>query len=112
MLKRIKQLRNEMGISQRQLGEIVGISQQSVNKYENHNIEPDLQTLIDIADYFDTSVDYIIEHTDKREVRENLSGQGFTIKEKKLLEKYRKLNTSEKESIELIINNYLAAVEN
>ena len=51
------------GISQQQLGEIVGVSQQSINKYENHNVEPDVATLCALADYFQTSVDYLVGHT-------------------------------------------------
>ena len=40
MVKNLKYLRTRYGISQQQLAEIAGVSQQSVNKYENHNIEP------------------------------------------------------------------------
>ena len=45
MVKNLKYLRTRYGISQQQLAEIAGVSQQSVNKYENHNIEPDIRTL-------------------------------------------------------------------
>ena len=38
MVKNLKYLRTRYGISQQQLAEIAGVSQQSVNKYENHNI--------------------------------------------------------------------------
>ena len=58
MLKNLKALRETASVSQKQLAEAIGISQQSINKYENHNIEPDIDTLIRIADFFDTSVDY------------------------------------------------------
>lgn len=52
MLVRLKMLRREKGITQKKLAEIVGTTQQSINKYENHNIEPDISTLITMADYF------------------------------------------------------------
>lgn len=60
MVKNLKKLRNEQGISQRELADIIMVSQQSINKYENHNIEPDIDTLIKIADYFDVSIDYLV----------------------------------------------------
>lgn len=41
----------------------MSLSQQSINKYENHGVEPDIDTLIKLADYFNTSVDYLIGHT-------------------------------------------------
>ncbi len=52
MVKNLKYLRTRYGISQQQLAEIAGVSQQSVNKYENHNIEPDIRTLTAFADFF------------------------------------------------------------
>ena len=65
MVENLKLLRQEHGVSQRELAEAVGVSQQSINKYENHAIEPDIATLIALADYFDVSIDYILERTDK-----------------------------------------------
>ena len=45
MLVNLKKLREEIGVSQRALADAVGVSQQSINKYENHKIEPDIETL-------------------------------------------------------------------
>lgn len=59
MIRNLKKLRTEKGVSQRQLGEAIGVSQQSINKYENYEIETDIRTLIMMAQYFDTSVDYL-----------------------------------------------------
>ena len=63
MLERLKLLREREGISQKALADRIGVSQQSVNKYENHNVEPDLETLIRMADFFGTSVDWLIGRT-------------------------------------------------
>ena len=73
MLEKLRQLREDAGISQKQLAEAIGVSQQSINKYENHNIEPDIETMIRIADYFDTSTDYLIGHSDLRHKIENVT---------------------------------------
>ena len=37
MVKNLKFLRTNKGLSQQQLAEVIGTSQQSINKYENHN---------------------------------------------------------------------------
>ena len=66
MLTNLKKLREDASVSQKALADAIGVSQQSVNKYENHNIEPDIDTLIRIADFFETSVDYLIGHTSVR----------------------------------------------
>lgn len=52
MIQNLKILRNKKGISQQKLADAIGVSQQSINKYENHKIEPDIDTLIKIADFF------------------------------------------------------------
>lgn len=66
MLGNIKKLRQEFGLSQSALAEQLGVSQQSVNKYENHNIEPDIRTLILIAEVFGTTVDYVVGRANAR----------------------------------------------
>lgn len=67
MVARLKQLRKEQGYSQKRLAEILGITQQAVCKYENTVVEPDIQTLIMLADLFEVTVDYLIGHSDIRE---------------------------------------------
>ena len=63
-MKNLKLLRHQKALSQQKLADILHISQQSVYKYENGITTPDLQTLMKIADFFDTSVDYLIGYTD------------------------------------------------
>ena len=106
MVKNLKKLRNEKGIIQQQLADVIGISQQSVNKYENHNIEPDIATLIQLARFFDTSVDYLIGNTDINRMIENVKNFDLNDDEAKIIGGYRKLYKDEKESIRLIIDNY------
>lgn len=60
MVANLKKLRKEYNISQKQLADVVGVSQQSINKYENHNIEPDIATLKNMAKFFNTSIDYLV----------------------------------------------------
>ncbi len=60
MIKNLKKLRNQYGVSQQQLANAVGVSQQSINKYENHKSEPDIDTLKAIAGFFNTSIDYLV----------------------------------------------------
>lgn len=105
MLKNLKSLREKYAVTQQCLAVAVGVSQQSINKYENHNIEPDVCTLIAIADFFHTSVDYLIGHceqTDETVIQTNLSDD-----EIKIVNYYRKLSLKEKESIHLIMENYI-----
>lgn len=107
MVKNLKYLRMEKNISQQKLAEIIGVSQQSINKYENHNIEPDIATLILLADYFNTSVDYLIGNTDVNHKIQIIEPYDLNIDESALINNYRKLTIPEKDSIKNIITIYL-----
>ena len=104
MVKNLKKLRLLNGVTQGQLAEAVGVSQQSINKYENHNIEPDINTLIAIADYFNTSVDELIGHY----CQSNDKNTDFQLDSDEvcLISQYRFLDQKQKESIQLILENY------
>ncbi len=65
MVENLKKLRIKHKISQKQLADVIGVSQQSINKYENHNIEPDIDTLKSLANYFNTSIDYLVGYSNK-----------------------------------------------
>ncbi len=106
MVRRLKALRQKYGVSQQALGEAIGVSQQSVNKYENHGVEPDIQMLIAIADYFQTSVDYLIGHSEIDHKIEVLHSHDLNEDEERLIHAWRKLNEKEKASIFSILDNY------
>ena len=55
----LKMLRRERGVSQKQLAEAVGVSQQCVSEWENAHIEPTLSCLWRLADFFDLSIDVL-----------------------------------------------------
>lgn len=96
MLTNLKKLREDASISQKALADAIGVSQQSVNKYENHNIEPDIETLIRIADFFETSVDYLIGHTSVRRKIEEVHIFELNDRESKVMEQYRSLTSKQK----------------
>lgn len=61
---RLKQIRRERGISQLQLAMDLHMNQNSISRYESGEREADYATLVRLADYFDVSVDYLLERTD------------------------------------------------
>ena len=56
---RLKELRSNM--SQKELSDATGINQKTLSNYEVGRTEPDIQTLIKIANYFNVSLDYLCE---------------------------------------------------
>ena len=61
---RLKQLREKNGISQLKLAMDLNMNQNSISRYETGAHEADYATLIKFADYFDVSIDYLLERTD------------------------------------------------
>lgn len=107
MVKNLKDLRAKKGISQKKLADEIHVSQQSINKYENHDIEPDIETLVKIADYFGTSVDYLIGHTEFDRPVEKTERFDLNSNETELVESWRKLTSKQKESVRMVISNYI-----
>lgn len=106
MLENLKRLREESGTTQRRLAEAIGVSQQSVNKYENHNIEPDIETLIRIADYFNTSVDCVVGHGNDLVNGSNSDTRELSPAETELIRKYRLLTVRQRKCVETVIDSY------
>lgn len=65
-MNRIKELRTENKITQADLAKVLKISDRAVGYYENGEREPDQDTLLQIANYFDVSVDYLLGVSDVR----------------------------------------------
>ena len=61
---RLKELRRQRKITQLKLAMDLGMNQNSISRYESGEREADYRTLIRFADYFDVSIDYLLERTD------------------------------------------------
>ena len=61
---RLKQIRKAKGISQLKLAMDLNTSQNTLSRYETGEREPGIRELIQLADYFLVSVDYLLERTD------------------------------------------------
>lgn len=63
MYVRLRDLREDRDLSQREVGEAIGIPQRSYSYYERgqHVIPPEI--LCRLADYYNTSVDYLLGRT-------------------------------------------------
>ncbi len=64
MIMRLKFLRKKRKISQLKLAMDLYMNQNSISRYENEERQADYKTLIKFADYFNVSIDYLLERTD------------------------------------------------
>lgn len=56
----IKQLRMARNLSQVDLAKALGVTKQSISNWENNNIQPSIDMLIHLAEYFSVSTDYLL----------------------------------------------------
>ena len=66
MFQRIRDLREDNDLTQNQIATLLNISQSTYSRYENGELEIPIQTLIKLANYYNTSIDYLVNLTDVR----------------------------------------------
>ena len=62
---KLHELRKARGMTQKELSEALGVTIRTVTNYENGSREPNIATLIKLADLFDVSLDYLTGRTDE-----------------------------------------------
>lgn len=60
---RLRDLRIKRNLTQQRLAIDLGMNQNTLSRYETGQRQADYDTLIRIADYFDVSIDYLLERT-------------------------------------------------
>ena len=64
MYKRLRNLREDRDLSQRQIAEFLGMSQTGYSKYETGENDIPTRILIELAKIYGTSIDYLLGLTD------------------------------------------------
>lgn len=125
--EKIKQLRKEKDITQKELAETLSISPSTIAMYETGQRKPDSDMLETIADFFNVSVDYLLGRSniknpeEKQESPKKNKDESSFIKEdsssydideleakfEKLYPKIRQLSREEKDKLLKIIDAYL-----
>lgn len=93
--ERLQELRNDKGLTQKELAEAVAVSQYTISSYETNRSEPNHEITVRIAQFFDVSSDYLMGLID-----EPLPLNG---RDKDLLRLPRNLTGEEKQDIKKYI---------
>ena len=80
-MEHLKKLRIEKGLLQKDVAEAINVGRTTYVKYENGDSEPNMDTLIQLANFFDVSVDYLLGND---EAQSGKILNIFPIKKKKL----------------------------
>lgn len=102
--KRLKELRDGAGISQQNLADIIGLTQQAVAKWETSKAEPDLATVAKLAEFFNTTTDYLLGKSNIRTpiptIAAHHDGDEFTEEELNEIEKFKEFVRMKREQKE------------
>ena len=66
--QRIQDLRTDADMSQKQISEVLHISQRSYSHYETGSRNIPIEMLIRLANYYETSIDYLVGRTDNKKM--------------------------------------------
>lgn len=96
---RLKELRNNKNISQKELATVMFVSQQTIAKWETDKATPNPDTLLRLANFFNITVDFLIGRTNFINSRESVIYP--------VVEKYKKLNTAGRNKVDEYINDLI-----
>ena len=105
MIKNLRLLREEKGLSQQKLAEMLNISQQAIFKYEKTASEPDISTLIKIASIFEVSVDFLIGNSEIRDTNVKREAAMLTRQEQEHLSLWRSLPEDVRKNAENLLKS-------
>ena len=101
--KRIKDLREDRDLKQSEIAKILNTTQSYYAQYENGKRQIPFERMVDIAEFYDVSLDYIAGRTNDKK---GLSKSTLTDQETKLIKNFRNLNDIRKgqviERVELL----------
>jgi len=96
---KIREIREEKGISQKALASLLGVSPTNIYNYEIGRTEPSTDMLIKIARALEVSVDYLIGNSDDFGNVQISNNQKLSYKEEKLLTAFALLDQDEQDKI-------------
>ncbi|BAB05162.1 helix-turn-helix transcriptional regulator [Halalkalibacterium halodurans] len=63
--ERLRYLRKKHGLTMKELGKKINVAESTISGYENGNRKPDMDTLVKMAEYFNSSTDYLLGRTEE-----------------------------------------------
>ncbi len=103
-MNKLKELRKQKKLSQEEISKQLNINRSAYSRYENEATEPDIQTLIKLADYFNTSIDCIVGHES-----EVIDLNTYPDYKKELIKKVISLTQNQCEKIDAYLSGMLEA---
>ena len=105
-MENLRKIRKERDLTMKEVGIAIGVGESTISQYETGKRQPDQQTLLKLADYFDVSVDYLLGKEERGSAGINLN-KSLSLQERKLINDYRKCSETAKKRIAEYIDLWL-----
>ena len=99
MKLKIKELREQLNKSQQEIANDLGLKIRTYQEIERGNNQANYETLIKLSNYFNRSIDYILDNINEQNI--------YTTEEKIILQNIKKLSTNDKNSIVALIKSLI-----
>ncbi len=106
MLKNLKKLREENNLSQTELARKLHVSQQVIAKYETSDTLPSSNMMIRIADFFNVSIDYLVDRTEIETRIDVIQESSLSRCEDYILREFRKYDDKQKHAIMHVMETF------
>ena len=100
----LKEQRESRNLSQSQLADKIGISQQNISRWESNSNIPNIIDCIKLADFYGISFDTLIGREDYATGNIEIKGEILSDKERQLIQFFRSLDNSQQETILPFLN--------
>ncbi len=105
---RIREVRLQSGISQKELATAIGVAPNTLSQYESGKRAPDYDTMGRISDYLHVSVDYLLGLGREKPILEDEDGPALNAR---LVERLIQLSPEEQEKVEAFVQGMIAERE-
>lgn len=102
---KLKQLRKEKGLTQRELAEKLGLGKSAIGMYESGKRTPEFETLEMICDFFNVNMDLLsdVKSTSAPAPQEEST---LSAHEKAMVNAYHKASDKDKYTVDMVLNEY------
>jgi|LGVF01.2.fsa_nt_gb transcriptional regulator with XRE-family HTH domain len=100
--EKIKKIRKEKGLTQKELGELLGVSDTMIGKWEGNNRKPKIDTLRKIANALQIDFTELMDNNQHEDLSEKTRDLTKKIRQLRVLKKLTQLELAEKAGVSLI----------
>lgn len=98
-MNNLRTIREKKNITQLRLSLEAGVAQETISGYELGKTTPSVETLCKMADFLNTSVDYLLERTDIQTPISQLTIEGLSANELEIIALYKKMGKEQRTKV-------------